>query len=165
MRVRDRDREFRSFYLAEAPRLKRLALLMTGDDERAADLAQESLLKAYRAWGRIRDEDPGPYVRKILVNLVRNQHRRRALERSHPRTGDAGVPSHDERVDRALEVAQALTVLSPIRRAAILLRYFEDMSEADIARTLDRPLNTVKSDLRRAIEKLRPVLQQEGVTR
>lgn len=164
MRTADRDREFRSFFLAEAPRLKQLALLMTGDAEGSSDLAQEALLKAYRAWGRIRDDDPGPYVRKILVNLVRNQYRRRALERRRPQEPVAAQASHDDRVERSLEVAQALNVLSPIRRAAVLLRYFEDMPEAEIARTLDRPLNTVKSDLRRSLEKLRPLLQ-EGVTR
>ena len=164
MRRGDRDREFRSFYLAEAPRLERIALLMTGDPERAADLTQDSLLKAYRAWGRIRDADPGPYVRKILVNLVRNHYRRRALEQRRPLPAGANFPSHDESVNRALEVAQALAELSPIRRAAILLRFYEDMPEAEIARTLDRLLNTVKSDIRRSIEKLRPLLQ-EGVTR
>ena len=122
------------------------------------------MLKAYRAWGRIRNDDPGPYVRKILVNLIRNRHRRRALETRRATGSSASVASHDARVDQALEVAQALAVLSPIRRAAILLRFYEDMPEIEIARTLDRPLNTVKSDIRRSIEKLRPLLQ-EGVTR
>lgn len=164
MRTARRDEEFRSFYLVEAPRLRRLALYLTADPERSADLAQDALLKAYRAWGRIRDEDPGPYVRKILVNLVRNQHRRSLLERRKQGTPVIEVAGHEERVHDALSVAAALSELSPIRRAAILLRFYEDMPEAEIARTLDRPLNTVKSDIRRALEKLRPLLQ-EGVAR
>ena len=60
-------------------------------------------------------------------------------------------------------MAQALSVLSPIKRAVVVMRFYEDMSEADIARILDRPLNTVKSDLRRALVRLRPELG-EGVT-
>src|SRR5688572_29142165 len=96
MRARDRDREFRNFYLSEAPRLKQLALLMTGDPDRSADLAQDALLKAYRAWGRIRDDDPGPYVRKILVNLVRNHFRRQTLERHRPPAAIGPAPSHDD---------------------------------------------------------------------
>lgn len=165
-RVRNsrRDEEFRGFYLVEAPRLRRLALMLTGDPERSADLAQDALLKAYRAWPRIRNEDPGPYVRKILVNLVRNQHRRATLELRKRGAPTLATESHDARVDQALSVAEALSELSPIRRAAILLRFYEDMPEAEIARTLDRPLNTVKSDIRRALEKLRPLLQ-EGVAR
>jgi RNA polymerase sigma factor (sigma-70 family) len=63
----------------------------------------------------------------------------------------------------AMRVAQALSVLSPIKRAVVVMRFYEDMSEADIARILDRPLNTVKSDLRRALVRLRPELG-EGVT-
>jgi RNA polymerase sigma-70 factor (sigma-E family) len=162
MRDQDRDQEFRNFYFAEAPRLRRLALMMTGSEDRAEDLTQDALLNAYRKWGRIRNEDPGPYVRKILVNLVRNQYRRRMLELRKQEPPLRALRSHDERVDEALTVAQALTVLSPIRRAAIVLRFYEDMPEDEIARTLDRPLNTVKSDIRRALEKLRPALE-EGV--
>ena len=164
MRTADRDREFRSFYIGEAPRLERLALMLTGDPERSADLAQDALLKAYRSWGRIRDDDPGPYVRKILVNLVRNQHRRSLLERRKREAPILVAGSHDRQVDEALTIAAALSVLSPVKRAAILLRFYEDMPEADIAQTLDRPLNTVKSDIRRALEKLRPLLQ-EGAAR
>src|SRR5687767_74124 len=138
--------------------------MLTGDPERSADLAQDALLKAYRAWNRIRNDDPGPYVRKILINLVRNQHRRSLLERRKQEAPVLVTGGHDSQVDDALTIAAALSVLSPIRRAAILLRFYEDMPEADIAQTLDRPLNTVKSDIRRALEKLRPLLQ-EGAAR
>ena len=74
--------EFQDFFLAEADRLKRLATFLVGDAEHGADLAQEALVQAYRHWGRIRNEDPGPYTRRILVNLVRSAHRRRVLERT-----------------------------------------------------------------------------------
>ena len=163
MRTRDRDQEFRAFYFDEAGRLRRLALFMTGDEEKAADLTQEALLKAYRAWNRIKENDPGPYVRRILVNLCRNEYRRRALELRKQPAPMGDVASRDPYVDETLRVADALRVLSPIRKATIVLRFYEDMPEAEIARVLDRPLNTVKSDIKRALERLRPLLD-EGVT-
>jgi RNA polymerase sigma factor (sigma-70 family) len=138
-------------------------MMMTGNEEVAADLSQEALVRAYRAWHRIRERDAGPYVRRILVNLVRNAHRRRLVELRHQRPVVAETSSHDTRVEDAMRVAEALEVLSPVRKATILLRYYEDMSEAQIAEVLDRPLNTVKSDIRRALEKMRPLLD-EGAT-
>jgi RNA polymerase sigma-70 factor (sigma-E family) len=158
MRTRDRDSEFRDFYVQEAPRLKRLGIMLAGDADRGADLAQDALLKTYVAWPRIRNDDPGPYTRRILVNLVRSAHRRRMLEIKKAPRPPRDVVDQGDRIDEALRVATALSVLSPVRRAVVLLRFYEDMSEAEIARTLDRPLNTIKSDLRRALEKLRPML-------
>src|SRR3712207_1783487 len=80
MRTRDRDAEFREFYLYEAPRLRRLAVMLTGDVDAAPDLAQEALVKTYVAWNRIRRDDPAPYAKRTLVNLCRNAHRRRMVE-------------------------------------------------------------------------------------
>lgn len=57
-------------------------------------------------------------------------------------------------------MSAALSSLSPIRRAVVLLRFYEDLPEADIALTLDRPLNTVKSDIRRALQQLKPILEE-----
>ncbi|MGH2736689.1 MAG: sigma-70 family RNA polymerase sigma factor [Actinomycetota bacterium] len=159
MRRDRRDQEFETFYQADAGRLHRLALLLTGEPERAADLAQESLLKAYASWHRIRGDDPGPYVRRILVNQFRNSARRSALERLRaPRTADV-EPERTGSVDDSLAVRALLDNLSPIRRATVVLRYYEDLPEAEIARTLDRPLGTVKSDLHRALTALRPLAE------
>ena len=157
MRTRDRDAEFRDFYLAEAPRLNRLAIMMTGDAERAADLTQDALLKVYTKWPRIRNENPGPYARMILVNLVRSAYRRKMLEKRKSPVGASYIPDQSSRIDDSLRVATALSSLSPVRRAVVLLRFYEDMSEQQIASTLDRPINTIKSDLRRALEALRPI--------
>lgn len=163
MRRGDRDDEFRAFYFAEATRLKGIALLMVGDRSRAEELAQEALLRAYKAWPRIRREDPGPYVRTALMNLCRNDYRRRLLERTHPSEAMPDVEFPDTKIEEAMRLADALKALPPIRKAAIVLRYYEDLPEAEIARILDRPLNTVKSDIRRALQTLRPLLQ-EGAT-
>jgi RNA polymerase sigma-70 factor (sigma-E family) len=157
MRTRDRDAEFRDFYLTEAPRLQRLATMMVGDPEKGADLAQDALLKVYTKWPRIRNEDPGPYARTILVNLCRSAYRRKALEIRKAPTHSGYIPDQSSRIDDALRVATALSALSPIRRAVVLLRFYEDMPEQQIAVVLDRPINTIKSDLRRALDALRPV--------
>lgn len=156
-----RDREFRAFYFAEAGRLKRFALLLTGDPDLAEDLAQEALLRAYRAWGRIKGEHPGPYVRRTLVNLHRNSLRRRLVERRHPARPPEPEPSRDRHVHDALQVAEVLKVLSPIRRATVILRFYEDLPEAEIARLLERPIGTVKSDLHRALKQLRPLVEDQ----
>lgn len=163
MRRAERDQQFKDFYFRETGRLRRIALLMVGDAERAEDLTHEALLRAYQRWGRIRNADPAPYVRRALVNLCRNDHRRRALEVRRLRdlwgTGPPATELDPARcVDDALAMANALRVLSPIRRATSVLHFYDDMSEANIAHTLDRPLNTVKSDVRRALEKLRATL-------
>ena len=158
MRTRDRDSEFREFYMFEAPRLRRLAVMLTGDVDRASDLSQDALMKTYVAWGRIRGEDPAPYAKRTLVNLCRNAHRRRMVELRRTPAPPKDVVDRGDGIEEALRVAAALSALSPIHRAVVLLRFYDDMKESDIALTLDRPLNTVKSDLRRALEKLRPML-------
>lgn len=132
--------------------------MLTGNVDTGADLAQDALLKTYLSWGRIRNEDPAPYARKTLVNLCRSAYRRRMLEVRKAPTPPRDVVDQGGRIDEALRVATALSVLPPVKRAVVLLRYYEDMPEAEIARLLDRPVNTIKSDLRRALEKLRPML-------
>jgi len=158
MRIRDRDSEFKDFYRHEAPRLRRLALMLTGDPERASDLAQDTLIKMYTGWSRIRNDDPAPYAKRVLVNLCRSAYRRKMLELRKAPTPPTDVVDREGRVEEALRVAAALSVLSTIQRAVVLLRFYEDMTQSEIAQVLDRPLNTVKSDLRRALEKLRPML-------
>ncbi len=158
MFIRDRDSEFKDFYMHEAPSLRRLAIMLTGDSERGSDLAQDALLKMYTGWSRIRNEDPSPYARRVLVNLCRSAHRRRMLELRKAPAPLLDIIDREGRVEEALRVAAALSVLSPIQRAVVLLRFYEDMTEQNISNALERPLNTVKSDLRRALEKLRPVL-------
>ena len=149
-----------AFYEAEADRLGRLALLLTGDRDRGDDLLQETLLRLYRAWHRIKREDPGPYARQILVNACRSDHRRRLVERRKGRAAVADVASDEtERVGQALRVTNALQHLSPVRRAVVVLRFYEDMTESQIANLLGRPLPTVKSDIRRSLERLRPLFE------
>lgn len=161
MRGLGKDADFQAFYESEGRRVRELAYFLVGDRDLAADLSQEAFLRTYRAWTRIRKSDPGPYVRRALVNLCKNSHRRRALEKRHwaeapGESREAPQPN----VEDMVTVADALRALPPMRRAALILRYFEDMTDEQIAVVLDRPLGTVKSDIRRSLSQLRPLLDE-----
>lgn len=160
-RVRTRDAAFADFFAAESERLRRLAAFLTGDPSVAADLAQEAFVRTYRHWGRIRDDDPGPYARRILVNLVRSRHRRSLLAKRHEEPITPLHVAHAEGVEDWLTLSGALKRLPPMRRAAIVLRYYDDMTDAEIASTLDRPIGTVKSDIHRGLARLRDYLEAE----
>ncbi|MGH2819258.1 MAG: RNA polymerase sigma factor [Actinomycetota bacterium] len=163
----NRDREFHDFFAAESERLQRFATLLVGDAAEGADLAQEALVRAYKHWERIKHDSPGPYVRKIVVNLLRSAHRAKKLRalKPVPAWASEARPSQGpgDRVADWMRVSGALEQLSPMRRATVLLRFYEDMGEQQIARVLDRPLGTVKSDLHRALRQLRPLLEEANV--
>lgn len=163
MRTSTRERDFREFFEAENVRLQRFALLLTGDTDQAADLAQEALVRVYKHWGRISGDNPGPYARRIVVNLIRSAHRRRKVRELRPiEIPDDFVESKSGTVDERLRMTAALKSLSPVRRAAVVMRFYEDMTEHQISVALDRPLGTVKSDLHRALRELRPLLEDNN---
>ena len=158
MEAQDRDADFKAFYDREVRRIRELALFLVGDRELAADLAQEAFLQTFRSWNRIRKEDPGPYVRRALANLCKNSHRRRGVEtRDRPITPKV---SGGTDIEEALRVAEALQILPSKRRVAVVLRFFEDLTDAQIAHVLNRPLGTVKSDIRRGLQQLKPLLAE-----
>jgi RNA polymerase sigma-70 factor (sigma-E family) len=146
---------FVEFTAQRSPRLLRTAYLLTHDWGQAEDLLQTSLVKAWRVWERI-DADPEPYVRRILVNTYSTWWRRR-WRGEHP-TADlpeqATADQHSE-VDARDEVWQALGRLPRRQRAVLVLRYFEDLSEAQIADVLGISVGTVKSQASRALARLR----------
>lgn len=161
MKTTTRDNEFREFFAHETERLQRFATMLVGDPNEAAELAQEALVRVYKRWGRVREGSPGAYARRTVLNLVRSAHRYNKLRRERPLpTGPEAADSHAVRVEEWLRVSTALAELSPVRRATILLRFYEDMSEHEISRELDRPLGTVKSDIHRALRQLRPLLEE-----
>ena len=162
MKIRGRDADFHEYFAAERVNLQRFAGFLTGDPAAAADLAQEAFVRLYQHWGSLH-RDPGPYLRRIVVNLIRSEHRKAKVRALHPVIQPMPPPSHGERVDEWLSLAHALRALPPMRRAVVVLRFYEDRTEQQIADLLDRPLNTVKSDLRRALIQLRDALQtKEG---
>jgi len=147
--------DFAEFVAARSGRLLRVAYLLTRDWALAEDLLQTSLAKAWSAWRRI-EGDPEPYVRKILVNTYTSWWRRRwTAERPTQDLPEyPGADRHRE-VDDRDQVARALHRLPRQQRAVLVLRYYEDMSEAEIAETLHISPGTVKSHAVKALANLR----------
>ena len=146
---------FNDFVVSRSTRLLRVAYLLTSDWAAAEDLLQSSLVKAWSAWSRI-EGDPEPYVRRILVNTHASWWRRRwrgeLPSAELPETGELG---HADRIDEREGLWQALRRLPTRQRTVLVLRYFEGLSEAEVADAMGCSLGTVKSQASRALAKLR----------
>ncbi len=156
--------EFRRFVQTRWDSLVRTAFLLTGDRGRAEDLVQQVLVKVHRRWGHIaRVESPYAYTRAALANESASWWRRRRVAET---LGE--LPIHADRdptdayaaVDTRDEVARAVLELPPRMRAVVVLRYFEDLSEADTAQALAMSVGSVKSQASRGLERLRSVLRE-----
>lgn len=159
MRV-EHDEAFSAFVAARSRHLLQAAHLLTGDRHRAEDLLQTALTRAYLRWDRIVDEDPEGYVRRTMVNAHIDWWRRKPW-REEPVDALPDRAVHDPDTDARSSLLAALATLSRRQRAVMVLRYYEDMSEADIARTLGCSTGTVKSAASRATVKLRALLADE----
>lgn len=147
--------DFDDFVAARSPALLRTAYLLTRDHALAEDLLQTALSKAWFAWGRIA-ENPEGYVRKILVNTYSGWWRRKW--RGEQPTGDLPEqPGRDTADSSAVrhDLSAAVGRLPRRQRAVVVLRYFEDLSEAETADLLGCSRGTVKSQLSKALTKLR----------
>ena len=151
---------------AELPRLQRVARLLVGSGEVADDLVAEAIARTLPKWRSGTVADPAAYVRRVLVNLANRRWRRRrlSLRSDHfaldwtPQSADHTTDSAER--DRTLCAVHRLPVR---RRAVVVLRYYDDMSEAAIASVLGISVGTVKSTLSRALEQLRGDFEtQEG---
>jgi RNA polymerase sigma-70 factor (sigma-E family) len=150
------EASFEEFVAARSDDLLRIAVLLASDLGHAEDLLQTALVKAYRRWNRISGEDPYPYVRRILVTSAASWRRLRATQEivMLP-THDVGGPDHTDGYAQRQHVADALATLPPRMRAVLVLRYFEDLSEASTAEALGISLATVKSQAARGLARLR----------
>lgn len=146
--------EFGTYVAERSPRLLRTAFLLCRDWATAEDLVQTALTKAWLAWSRVGD-DPDPYVYRILVNTHNSWWRRRW--RGELPTGElpeTPAPEHRCLEDRDM-LWKALGRLGKRERAAIVLRYFCDLEHAAIAQILDCSPVTVRTQISRALAKLR----------
>lgn len=146
---------FEEFVASRSEALLRTAYLLTHDHGRAEDLLQTSLAKAWSAWRRI-DENPEPYVRRILVNTYASWWRRKWRGESPTEALPEPIgSSRDEQVVDAAWLWAALGRLPVGQRAVVVLRFYEDLSEAEVARMLGCSAGTVKSQSAKALAKLR----------
>ncbi|MGW5125923.1 SigE family RNA polymerase sigma factor [Streptomyces sp. NPDC004069] len=151
--------DFAAYASAAWSRLLRTALLLTGDYHEAEDLVQTTLAKVYARWGRIPPDDVDFYVRRSLVNNNLSRIRRRRV--THllmpflPERMQQSDSGHAESVERRAALTQALATLSARQRTVLVLRYWEDLSETDIAELLGCSLGTVKTHARRGLAALR----------
>ncbi len=162
----ERAREdFAEFVAGRSAELLRLAYVLTADHYAAEDLLQSALTKAAARWGRIHSAPEG-YVRQIMYREQVSWWRRRARR---PVTVVARVPERPGQdqmvmVEARLALRDALLALPPGKRAMLVLRYLEDLPEAQVADILGCSVGTVRSQTHKAIAQLRLVLPSLGLT-
>jgi RNA polymerase sigma-70 factor (sigma-E family) len=164
LRRRD-DESFVAFVADRGTALLRTASLLCASRADAEDLLQTALEKTYRHWARLStDSDPEPYVRRILVNLTISRARRwRILREVHmPSPPEVPAASETHTVELRGALVEQLRRLGPRQRAVLVLRYWEDQTEAEIARTLGCSVGTVKSQAARGLARLRELLDTES---
>jgi RNA polymerase sigma-70 factor (sigma-E family) len=149
------DEDFRGFFAQHYERLCRLGFLLTGDPAQAEDLAQDALVRTWRRWWLRKPDNPEAYARKVLVNRHRSLLRRALVEARYRYRDRPNQGYSDEHREDAIVLWAATRRLPPRQQAVLVLRYYEDLSEAEIARVLGIPAGTVKTSARRGLARLR----------
>jgi RNA polymerase sigma-70 factor (sigma-E family) len=159
---------FADQYRAESGRVRALAFLLTGDHHLAEDLAQEAFVRVGSRLRHVSPETFGPYVRRTVVNLAHSHFRRLAVRRkysgrieSDARQRMAACESGRTDTETREQLWDALQHLPPRQRAAIVCRYYLDLSEAETAQALGVSVGTVKSSTSRGLAALRAVIGSE----
>ena len=153
------DEGFREFATARLGSLSQLAYLLTGDHHAAEDLLQDALVVVARRWRRVSQAaNPMAYVRQLVYHEFvsswrRNRYRR--AEVSSDQVPERPVGDESATVDRRVLLQRALRRLTPRQRAVVVLRFYEDLSEADAASVLNCSVGTVKSQTNYALRRLR----------
>jgi RNA polymerase sigma-70 factor (sigma-E family) len=154
------EQQFTEYVAARQPALLRTAYMLTGNQHNAEDLLQTALAKTYLSWSKIREEAAiDAYVRRIMVNEYTSWWRR-AWRRNEITTDEVPergrqqqAPARDHEESDAMW--RLLGTLPPRQRAAVVLRYYEDLSEAETAQVLGCSVGNVKSQTSRALASLR----------
>jgi RNA polymerase sigma-70 factor (sigma-E family) len=156
-----REAHYAHFVRTRTHALLRSAYLLTGDQHLAEDLVQEALARAHRAWHRLeRPENAEAYARKVMYHAQVSLWRRPKVTEVLPGDLDA-EPAGDDPADdtvQRLTLRRALLTLTAKQRAVIVLRFFEDCTEAEAAQLLGVSVSTVKTQTGRALERLRTLL-------
>ncbi|MBX6748975.1 MAG: SigE family RNA polymerase sigma factor [Micromonosporaceae bacterium] len=148
---------FDEFVSSHTTALSRVAFLLTGDHHLAEDLLQVALSQVASRWPQVREGNPAAYVRRCLINEFTSWRRRR---RYHERPVESPAEDVDpidlaSSVVRRVVVGRALAQLTPRQRAVLVLRFYEDLSEAETAAIMGCSVGTVKSQTNYALARLR----------
>jgi RNA polymerase sigma-70 factor (sigma-E family) len=147
---------FEEFVAGRGQALQRFGYALTGDWALAEDLLQTALARAYPRWSRIQRDDPEAYVRKVMLNTWSSWWRRHWRgEVPSAQLPEAAGPDHYSSIDSRQALRAALTKLPPRQRAVVVLRYHQDLSEAQVADLLGVTVGTVKSQAAKALATLR----------
>jgi RNA polymerase sigma-70 factor (sigma-E family) len=155
-----------SLFEQEGRSLLRLARIFTDDKNAAEDLVQEAFIRLYRSANQIEDPDrSAAYLRSIVLNLARDHNRRGLLSLRHRESNEAGSePSRPEdevvRTEQQAEVIDALLGLSMRQRECLVLRFYFELTEREIAATLGISANSVKTHTRRGMVLMREALEE-----
>lgn len=151
--------DFSAFAESRWPGLVRLAYGLTGDRWTAEDIAQTTLARAYVAWRRVsRADDPDAYVRRMLINASNRRFRKQRVTEQPGAIPDAAADGPADLIGDRAALLAALRVLPPRQRAVVVLRYWADLTDAQTAAALDCSPATVRSQLARALARLRTIL-------
>ncbi|MFC6016250.1 SigE family RNA polymerase sigma factor [Plantactinospora solaniradicis] len=159
----DWEQQFVEYFTVRAEPLRRLAYSLSGDWHTAEDLVQVTFVRLYRNWPRVRAESVDAYSRRVLVNAFLSDRRNRRREAVTPDPPD--LPAAGVDVAVRLAVRHALAQLSPRQRAAVVLRYLEDLPVAEVATLLGITEGTVKSQTARGIQSMRGALGDPVLTK
>ncbi|GAA3628671.1 hypothetical protein GCM10022223_52650 [Kineosporia mesophila] len=133
---------------------------ITGDRDQAEDLVQSALEKVQRRWRRVSLMDaPMPYVRRVMVTAAISWRRCRSSGEIPTVPTDQGLNDPYARIDQRAQLIAGLHRLPAMTRAALGLRYFEDLSEAETAAAMGVSIGTLKSQSRRGLKRLREVFE------
>ena len=163
-----REREFTAFVEQASPELLRIGWFLTGDVHAAQDLVQTALLRTYRRWHRIDPPRAVAYTRTIMLNHARDEWRRHGSGRvtADPDAGEHQPPTPDHATTTSEQdrLIRGLRTLPERQRAVVVLRYYVDLSERQVADELGISTGAVKSAASRGLARLREHLQTEEVT-
>jgi RNA polymerase sigma-70 factor (sigma-E family) len=158
--------EFEEYASARGQDLVRLGFTVSGDYQRAEDLAQIALMQAFRTWRRVRRvDDPHNYVRRILINSYLSMTRRRSFSEAPAAELDNNrtVPDPATGIVNSDDLWRALAALSARERVVLVLRYYQDMDDRTIADVLGIKPSTVRATASRALASLRRTRQSHRV--
>ncbi|MDN5571872.1 MAG: SigE family RNA polymerase sigma factor [Propionibacteriaceae bacterium] len=154
-----RDSEFTEFVATHSGSLRHVARLLSGGSDAAEDLLQDALLKTWLHWKRIEPRTAWAYTRRVMVNLATDRWRRRRYEPVVAEVGDwrpdAGAAAAFGAADDRSFIVDQLAHLSARERAIVVLRYYADLPEAEVADHVGVSVGTVKSTCSRALGRLR----------